>query len=83
MEEKKDDEDSTLNEGEAAVAMSHAKRLVESGVSTNDIGIIAPYAAQVSIWLFLPVNSYSLALAQKVFCFSCACLKCLIIILVS
>lgn len=47
MEEKKDEEESTLNEGEAEVAMAHAKRLLESGVQASDIGIIAPYAAQV------------------------------------
>lgn len=49
MEEKKDEEDSTLNEGEAAVAIAHAKRLVESGVQAANIGIITPYAAQVSL----------------------------------
>lgn len=49
MEEKKDEEDSTLNEGEAAVAIAHAKRLVESGVQAANIGIIAPYAAQVPL----------------------------------
>uniref|UniRef100_A0A2P2LEK5 DNA-binding protein SMUBP-2 n=1 Tax=Rhizophora mucronata TaxID=61149 RepID=A0A2P2LEK5_RHIMU len=47
MEEKKDDEDSTFNEGEAEVAFAHAKRLVQSGVQASDIGIITPYAAQV------------------------------------
>ncbi|KAH9607739.1 hypothetical protein KSS87_008966 [Heliosperma pusillum] len=47
MEEKKDEEDSTLNEGEAEVAMAHARRLVESGVRACDIGIITPYNAQV------------------------------------
>ncbi|RWR73779.1 DNA-binding protein SMUBP-2 [Cinnamomum micranthum f. kanehirae] len=47
MEEKKDEEDSTLNEGEAAVAIAHSKRLVESGVRSSHIGIITPYAAQV------------------------------------
>lgn len=47
MEEKKDEEDSTMNEGEAEVAMAHAKRLVQSGVLPSDIGIITPYAAQV------------------------------------
>lgn len=47
MEEKKDEEDSTLNEGEAEVAIAHAKRLVESGVGASDIGLITPYAAQV------------------------------------
>lgn len=49
MEEKKDEEDSTLNEGEAAVAIGHAMRLVESGVQASDIGLITPYAAQVSV----------------------------------
>ncbi|KAL6522445.1 hypothetical protein OROMI_031717 [Orobanche minor] len=47
MEEKKDEEDSTLNEGEASVAIAHARRLVESGVQAGNIGIITPYAAQV------------------------------------
>lgn len=47
MEEKKDEEDSTMNEGEAGVAIAHARRLVESGVEASDIGIITPYAAQV------------------------------------
>ncbi|KAK2653240.1 hypothetical protein Ddye_013096 [Dipteronia dyeriana] len=47
MEEKKDEEDSTLNEGEVEVAMAHAKRLVQSGVQASDIGIVTPYAAQV------------------------------------
>ncbi|GAA0151831.1 DNA metabolism protein [Lithospermum erythrorhizon] len=47
MEEKKDEEGSTLNEGEAEVAIAHAKRLVLSGVQASDIGIITPYAAQV------------------------------------
>ncbi|KAK3035165.1 hypothetical protein RJ639_032838, partial [Escallonia herrerae] len=47
MEEKKDEEDSTLNEGEAEVAVAHAKRLFHSGVRASDIGIITPYAAQV------------------------------------
>lgn len=49
MDEKKDEEDSTLNEGEAAVALRHAKRLVESGLNPSDIGIITPYAAQVLV----------------------------------
>ncbi|XP_020273755.1 DNA-binding protein SMUBP-2 [Asparagus officinalis] len=48
MEEKKDEEDSSLNEGEATVAMNHAKRLVESGLHPSYIGIITPYAAQVT-----------------------------------
>lgn len=47
MEEVKDEEESTMNEGEAAVSIAHAKLLVESGVCASDIGIITPYAAQV------------------------------------
>ncbi|XP_078429994.1 DNA-binding protein isoform X2 [Wolffia australiana] len=47
MEEKKDEEDSSLNEGEATVAITHATRLVEAGIHPVDIGIITPYAAQV------------------------------------
>ncbi|XP_051148964.1 uncharacterized protein LOC127263784 [Andrographis paniculata] len=47
MEEKKDEEESSLNEGEASVAIAHAKRLVESGVLASNIGLITPYAAQV------------------------------------
>lgn len=47
MEEKKDEADSTMNEGEARVAIAHAKRLLEAGVSPGDIGIITPYSAQV------------------------------------
>ncbi|XP_062211739.1 uncharacterized protein LOC133912829 isoform X2 [Phragmites australis] len=48
MDEVKDEEESTMNEGEAAVSISHAKLLVESGVHASDIGIITPYAAQVT-----------------------------------
>lgn len=48
MEEKKDEEDSTMNEGEATIAISHALRLVDSGVLASDIGIITPYSAQVT-----------------------------------
>lgn len=56
MEEKKDEEDSTMNEGEAEVAIAHAKRLVESGVLASDIGIITPYAAQVLLLKILRSN---------------------------
>lgn len=49
MEEKKDEADSTMNEGEARVAIAHAKRLLEAGVSPGDVGIITPYSAQVGI----------------------------------
>lgn len=48
MEEKKDEEDSTMNEGEATIAIGHALRLVDSGVQACDIGIITPYSAQVT-----------------------------------
>ncbi|KAL4339211.1 hypothetical protein GQ457_08G015970 [Hibiscus cannabinus] len=56
MEEKKDEEESTLNEGEAEVAISHAKRLVQAGVPASDIGIITPYAAQVVLLKMLRSN---------------------------
>ncbi|GLT96106.1 hypothetical protein SLE2022_137530 [Rubroshorea leprosula] len=56
MEEKKDEEDSTLNEGEAEIAISHAKRLTQSGVLASDIGIITPYAAQVVLLKMLRSN---------------------------
>ncbi|XP_038906147.1 DNA-binding protein SMUBP-2 isoform X1 [Benincasa hispida] len=56
MEEKKDEEESTLNEGEAEVAMAHAKRLIQSGVQPSDIGIITPYAAQVVLLKMLRSN---------------------------
>ncbi|KAL6337198.1 hypothetical protein AAG906_036512 [Vitis piasezkii] len=56
MEEKKDEEDSTMNEGEAEVAISHAKRLVNSGVQASDIGIITPYAAQVVLLKMMKNN---------------------------
>ncbi|GAV57283.1 AAA_11 domain-containing protein/AAA_12 domain-containing protein [Cephalotus follicularis] len=60
MEEKKDEEDSTLNEGEAEVAVAHAKRLVLSGVKASDIGIITPYAAQVVQLKILKNNEHKL-----------------------
>ncbi|KVI04663.1 hypothetical protein Ccrd_017018 [Cynara cardunculus var. scolymus] len=47
MEEKKDEEESTLNEGEAEIAITHAKRLIQSGVHASDIRIITPYLTQV------------------------------------
>lgn len=56
MEEKKDEEESTMNEGEAEIAMAHAKRLVRSGVQPSDIGIITPYAAQVVLLKMLKSN---------------------------
>lgn len=56
MEEKKDEEDSTLNDGEAEVAIAHAKRLVESGVQASNIGIITPYSAQVCYFLLIHVT---------------------------
>lgn len=61
MEEQKDEEDSTMNEGEAEVAISHAKRLVNSGVQASDIGIITPYAAQVQQFPCLILNKSILA----------------------
>ncbi|XWS56247.1 hypothetical protein CRYUN_Cryun09bG0069600 [Craigia yunnanensis] len=49
-------EESTLNEGEAEVAISQAKRLVQTGVHASDIGIITPYAAQVVLLKMLKSN---------------------------
>ncbi|GJU48890.1 DNA-binding protein SMUBP-2 [Tanacetum coccineum] len=36
-----------LNEGEAEISISHAKRLIQSGVRASDIGIITPYSLYV------------------------------------
>lgn len=52
MEEEKDEADSTMNDGEARVAIEHAKRLIEGGVQPGDIGIITPYSAQVLFCLY-------------------------------
>ena len=60
MEEVKDEEESTMNEGEAAVSIAHAKLLVESGVRASDIGIITPYSAQVICYMLsLFIEIYS------------------------
>ncbi|XP_073107835.1 uncharacterized protein [Elaeis guineensis] len=69
MEEKKD-EDSTMNEGEAAVTITHAKRLVESGVNASDIGIITPYAAQM---LSVVANLSMISLLTSQWLFVCVC----------
>ncbi|EFJ16961.1 hypothetical protein SELMODRAFT_27603, partial [Selaginella moellendorffii] len=53
MEESKDETESSFNEGEARIAIAHAQKLVESGVKAIDIGIVTPYAAQVSIYCFM------------------------------
>jgi len=47
IEEKKDEADSTMNEGEACIAIAHAKRLIEAGLSLGGVGIITPYSTQV------------------------------------
>lgn len=39
---------SKSNSGEAAAVMAHAERLIATGVPAASIGIITPYAAQVS-----------------------------------
>ncbi|EFJ16960.1 hypothetical protein SELMODRAFT_179218 [Selaginella moellendorffii] len=49
MEESKDETESSFNEGEARIAITHAQKLVESGVKAIDIGIVTPYAAQVNV----------------------------------
>ena len=47
MDEKKDEKESTWNEGETEIAIGHARRLIQSGVHASNIGIITPYSAQV------------------------------------
>jgi superfamily I DNA and/or RNA helicase len=52
--EEKDEGGSTRNEGEVVVVRSHLERLKEAGVKEEEIGILAPYNAQVSLlrdWL--------------------------------
>lgn len=41
--------DSKYNEMELQIVKSHIRRLVDSGVLPQDIGVIAPYAAQVQL----------------------------------
>lgn len=41
--------DSKYNEMELQIVRGHVKKLIESGVPPQDIGIIAPYAAQVQL----------------------------------
>ena len=41
--------DSTSNPREAAVAMAHVQRLLKAGARGSDIGVVAPYAAQVAL----------------------------------
>lgn len=47
MEEKQDEADSSLNDGEARVAMAHVHKLLDAGVQACHIGVITPYSAQV------------------------------------
>lgn len=44
-----DDELSKGNEGEADIATIHVQRLVNAGVRSHDIGVIAPYNMQVDL----------------------------------
>jgi ATP-dependent RNA/DNA helicase IGHMBP2 len=46
-EAKAGDQGSTFNEGEAALALDLARRLVEQGLEAEHIGILSPYSAQV------------------------------------
>ena len=41
--------DSTSNPREAAVAMAHVQRLLAAGAKGSDIGVVAPYSAQVAL----------------------------------
>lgn len=50
MFEKRDGEDSSyFNEGEAEAVLAHARELADLGVSQEDIGVISPYSAQVTL----------------------------------
>lgn len=40
---------SRYNEGEARIVVSHAQKLLDSGVRMCDIGVISPYAGQVTL----------------------------------
>lgn len=40
---------SKFNDNEVTLVLSHIKKLTESGCSFNDIGVISPYRAQVSL----------------------------------
>lgn len=46
-EAKAGDQGSTFNEGEAALALDLARKLVEHGLEAENIGILSPYSAQV------------------------------------
>jgi len=41
--------DSTSNPREAAVAMAHVRRLLRAGARGADVGVVAPYSAQVAL----------------------------------
>ena len=41
--------DSTSNPREAVVAMAHVQRLLRAGAKGGDVGVIAPYSAQVAL----------------------------------
>lgn len=43
-----DEGESKWNEGEAQLAMAHVRSLLAQGVAAQDVGVIAPYAAQVT-----------------------------------
>ncbi|BBM97873.1 ATP-dependent RNA/DNA helicase IGHMBP2 [Marchantia polymorpha subsp. ruderalis] len=61
LDEVKDDADSTMNEGEAKVAVAHALRLLDAGVKASDIGIITPYNAQVGVLRLMRAGDKKLA----------------------
>lgn len=40
---------SKFNEGEAKIVLDHYKKLIDSGIKSENIAIISPYSAQVSL----------------------------------
>jgi len=61
MEEKQDEADSSLNDGEARVAMAHVRKLLDAGVQACHIGVITPYSAQVGLLRSLRADDKILA----------------------
>ncbi|KAF8070908.1 Ighmbp2 [Scenedesmus sp. PABB004] len=48
-EQQEEDGDSRRNQGEAAAALAHVRRLLAAGLSPRDVGVITPYSSQVAL----------------------------------